>query len=137
MPRFGLTALALLVVVATSGCAVSDGSGGAADATSTPRAAEPTSGVDPEALAIADLAAHTGVDPADIDVVAHEQVTWPDGSLGCPKPGYSYTQALVDGYRIVLRAGAEDYAYHGADGQKPFRCVQTGPNGTVASSAAQ
>jgi hypothetical protein len=127
--------LALLVVVATASCVVSDGSGDPADATSTPRADEPTSGVDPEALAIADLAAHTGIDPADIDVVSHEQVTWRDGSLGCPKPGYSYTQVLVDGYRIVLRAGAEDYAYHGADGQKPFRCVQTGPDGTVAGAA--
>ena len=137
MPRFGLTALALLVVVSTASCAVSDAAGYGAEAASAPRADEPTSSLDPEALAIADLAAHAGVDPADIDVVAHERVTWRDGSLGCPKPGYSYMQALVDGYRIVLRAGAGDYVYHGADGQKPFRCVQTGPNGTVAGSAAQ
>ena len=28
-----------------------------------------------------------------------EQVTWPDGSLGCPEPGRSYSQALIAGFR--------------------------------------
>ena len=72
-----------------------------------------------------------GLPAQAISVQSAQRVTWRDGSLGCPKPGYSYTQALVDGYRIVLRAGAEEYVYHGADGQKPFRCVQTGSNGAV------
>ena len=34
-----------------------------------------------------------------------EAVTWNDGSLGCPEPGMMYTQALVDGYWVVIRAG--------------------------------
>lgn len=92
---------------------------------------------EPEALAVADLAAHTGVDPADIDVVANDRVTWRNGSLGCPKPGYSYIQMLVEGYRIVLHAGAEDYVYHGANGEAPFRCSEPDPNGTVESRPAQ
>jgi hypothetical protein len=92
---------------------------------------------EPEALAVADLAAQTGVDPADIDVVASDRVTWRNGSLGCPKLGYSYVQMLVEGYRIVLHAGAENYVYHGANGEVPFRCSQPDPNGTVEGSAAQ
>jgi hypothetical protein len=129
--------LALLVLVASTSCTVSGGVGDGAHVTTTAQAGEPTSVGDPEALAVADLAAHSGVDPADINVIAHDQVTWRDGSLGCPKPGYSYTQMVVDGYRIVLRARAEEYQYHGADRQKPFRCSQPDPNGTVDGSAAQ
>lgn len=52
-----------------------------------------------------------------------EDVTWPDGSLGCPLPGRSYTQALVDGYRVVLRYNGVAYRYHGAGGDDPFYCA--------------
>ena len=40
----------------------------------------------------------------DVTVVSYEDVTWPDGALGCPEPGMSYTQALVPGARLVLEA---------------------------------
>ena len=36
-----------------------------------------------------------------------EAVTWNDGSLGCPEPGMMYTQALVDGYWVVIRASPD------------------------------
>lgn len=137
MPRHALAALALFVLVASAGCAVNGGSGDAADPPRTSRDDKTTSEGDPEALAIADLATHTGVDPADIDVVVHEQVTWRDGSLGCPKPGEFYTMMLVEGYRMVLRAGAEEYSYHGAAGKPPVRCAQPDPNGAVDSSTGQ
>ncbi len=87
----------------------------------------------PLAAAIADLSRDTGVDPDDIRVVVHEQVTWRDGSLGCPKPGMFYTQALVEGYRIVLRAGGEEVAYHGSAGKPPFRCDHPAPNGAIGA----
>lgn len=48
---------------------------------------------------------------AVITVIRGEFVTWPDGSLGCPEPGMSYTQALVDGYWVVLDAGGETLDY--------------------------
>ena len=87
----------------------------------------------PLAAAIADLSSDTGVDPDDIQVVVNQEVTWRDGSLGCPKPGMFYTQALVDGYRIVLRAGGEEVAYHGSAGKPPFRCDHPAPNGAVGA----
>ena len=34
-------------------------------------------------------------------LVSAESVTWPNGALGCPQPGMSYTQAVVDGMRVV------------------------------------
>jgi hypothetical protein len=85
----------------------------------------------PLAAAISDLARETGVDPDDIGVVAHDPVTWRDGSLGCPEPGKMYTQALVDGYRIVLRVDGKDVTYHGATGRPPFRCDHPNPNGAI------
>ena len=87
----------------------------------------------PLAAAVADLSSDTGVDPDDIQVVVNQEVTWRDGSLGCPKPGMFYTQALVDGYRIVLRAGGEEVAYHGSAGKPPFRCDHPAPNGAIGA----
>lgn len=75
--------------------------------------------------AVADLAERLGIAAADIEVVSVEQFTWQDGSLGCPQPGRDYTQALVNGSRIVLRADRSLYDYHSGGGRDPFLCEQT------------
>ena len=81
------------------------------------------------APARADLARRLGVDPDDLEVISAEEVTWPDGSLGCPEPGMSYTQALVDGSKVVLGHDDRVYVYHaGADGQ-PFLCPSEDKDG--------
>ncbi len=72
--------------------------------------------------AVLELAASLGLGSSEIEVIAAERVTWPDGSLGCPEPGVAYTQALVDGYRILLQAGSTGYSYHGAAGEPPKIC---------------
>jgi hypothetical protein len=74
------------------------------------------------AAAVEDLAAAEGVADDDVEVVAVEEVTWSDGSLGCPEPDGMYTQALVPGYRIVLAVDGDEVHYHGSEGQPPFRC---------------
>jgi hypothetical protein len=73
-------------------------------------------------LAIADAANRSTEAPADIVVLSAEAVTWADGSLGCPQPGMTYTQALVRGYRIVLRAGAQTLNYHATSRGQPAFC---------------
>lgn len=74
------------------------------------------------AAARADLAEHLGIEELDIEVSDARQATWRNGALGCPEPDMMYTQALVPGYYIRLRAGDDFYAYHaGRDGQ-PFLC---------------
>jgi len=74
------------------------------------------------APAKADLAARLGVAPDELEIISAEEVTWPDGSLGCPEPGMSYTQALVDGSKVVLGHDDRVYVYHaGADGEA-FLC---------------
>jgi hypothetical protein len=74
------------------------------------------------AIARADLAGRLAVPAESIEVVAATLVTWPDGSLGCPQPGMSYTQVPVDGAMIVLRAGDKDFGYHTGGQQGPFLC---------------
>lgn len=67
---------------------------------------------------LADAENQTGTPAPDITVALARQVTWNDGALGCPEPGVMYTQALVDGYQVVLIAGDEalDYRVDGAGG---------------------
>jgi len=92
-----------LVAVLVVGCGSSSEPAKEAEVSSPP----PTASSSPSApvdRAVADLAEHLGVDGASIEVVAEEAVTWNDGSLGCAQPGFSYTQALVEGSRITLRA---------------------------------
>ena len=84
----------------------------------TPPATAPVG--DPE-FAIADLRGRVGPD-GDIEFVSQEEVTWRDGSLGCPQPGWSYTQALVNGTRIVLRHDGILYEYHSGGRRRPFYC---------------
>ena len=59
-----------------------------------------------------DAARRTGVGKADLSVVSAVAVTWPDGSLGRPQPGVTYTMTLVPGYRITVRAGERVLDYH-------------------------
>ena len=86
----------------------------------TPPASTPPSGA--VALSVADLAGVLGVDEADVEVVATEEVTWRNGSRGCVEPGMAYTQALIDGSRITLRVDGTDYEYHSGGSQPPARC---------------
>src|SRR5699024_2527411 len=60
---------------------------------------------------IEDLAEREQVEASSIEVVAVEEVTWRDGSLGCAKEDMMYTQALVDGQRITLRIDGTDFEY--------------------------
>jgi hypothetical protein len=70
----------------------------------------------------ADLAERLKVPADEVKVVTVEGVTWPDASLGCPKPGMDYTMALVPGYRIVLEAAGAQYEYHTDQGRRFVHC---------------
>jgi hypothetical protein len=70
----------------------------------------------------ADLSGRLSIPLDQVEVVAVTAVTWPDGSLGCPKPGMVYPQALVDGMRILLRAVGRTYDYHSGGSRPPFLC---------------
>ena len=58
-------------------------------------------------------------------IVRAEAVVWNNGSLGCPEPGMEYTQALVNGYWVVINAAAQTYDFRvGRDGS--FRLCPAG-----------
>ncbi|MGW7683174.1 hypothetical protein ACWGID_20740 [Kribbella sp. NPDC054772] len=88
--------------------------------TGSPSSSVPSGG--PADQAKADLAKRLGVAAAEVTVVSSEEVTWPDGSLGCPEPGMRYTQALVPGNRTILEAGGKQYQYHSGGHRAPFLC---------------
>jgi hypothetical protein len=60
---------------------------------------------------IADAAERAGGEPAEIEVLRSQSITWNDGSLGCPRPGMVYIQALVEGYWVVLSYQGQEFDY--------------------------
>jgi hypothetical protein len=61
-----------------------------------------------------DLAGRTGETAASVIVIQAQEVIWNDGSLGCPEPGVMYTQALVNGYWIILEVAGKKFDYRAA-----------------------
>jgi hypothetical protein len=47
-----------------------------------------------------------------IYLIAVESAQWQDSSLGCPRAGMQYRQAVTPGYRIVLEAAGTHYEVH-------------------------
>ena len=77
------------------------------------------------AEAIRDLSDRLGVPSGEIEVVKESSVTWRDGSLGCPKEGMMYTQALVEGTLIVLRVDGQELPVPRRQGPPAFLCAKT------------
>ena len=69
-----------------------------------------------------DLAQRLDVPRESVVLSGARQVTWRSGSLGCPKPGMSYTEALVPGAQIFLQVDNMIHAYHAKFGEEPFYC---------------
>ena len=79
-----------------------------------PEARAPVTGEAPADLVARvreDVIRRTGADPATITLVRDESVDWSDGSLGCPRPGEFYTQAIVPGYWIVFDVAGRPFDY--------------------------
>jgi hypothetical protein len=61
---------------------------------------------------VADAAKRFGVAESAVVLTRAEQVTWNDGSLGCPEPGRMYTQNLVAGYLVIAKTTEGELSYH-------------------------
>jgi len=59
-----------------------------------------------------DAAKRFNVPASAVVLTRAEQVTWSDGSLGCPERGMLYAQNLVPGYRIVAKTGSSELVYN-------------------------
>ena len=64
---------------------------------------------------VADALARSGATQSSVSVQTAEQVEWSDGSLGCPAPDMMYTQAIVNGYHVVLDVAGQTYDYRLSD----------------------
>jgi hypothetical protein len=119
---------------------VTDGDGAEPAPTAAPEDS-PTDGSDVEIPQYSDiddlmenLAAEQGVDVTEVDLIDSGPVTWSDGSLGCPDPDQMYTQALVDGSRVVLAIGGTEYHFHAGPDGDLFYCDH--PTNPVGSEVA-
>ena len=59
--------------------------------------------------------------------IAVEELNWADGSLGCPRAGMAYTQALVPGWRLIVRSAGFDLTYHASRRGHWLLCPLSGP----------
>lgn len=89
----------------------------------------------PEARLQAIRADLTGrsVNAEQVQVVSAEQLTFKDGSLGCPQPGVQYTQAQVDGMRVLVQAAGRTFDYRFGTTDTPRLCEQPGPRSTEST----
>jgi hypothetical protein len=63
-------------------------------------------------LARADLARRLKVEASAIAIDFYRPTTWPDASLGCPRPGETYAASVVNGFLIRLSLDGQTYEYH-------------------------
>lgn len=136
------TATTTTLAVATTTAASPNGTVAATTTVATASTVPPTSGATTEdtmdqntnpsvpasdsevvQTAIADLRTRIDAPDADITVVSVEEVEWSDGSIGCPQPGMSYTQAIVNGTKIVLEYDGVTYDYHQGGSRPVFYCA--------------
>lgn len=87
---------------------------------------EPSTQGEQKAVARAkeELAKKLGILSQNISVSAVESTTWPDSSLGCPRPGFFYAQVLTPGYKVVLDASGQTYDYHLDTSERIVLCKQ-------------
>ncbi len=88
-----------------------------------PSGQQPDPNVNPVVqIAVADLAKKLQIGVEKIHISSVEATTWPDGSLGCPKQGVMYTQALTPGFNLVLEAEGKSYPYHTDENETVVYC---------------
>lgn len=58
-----------------------------------------------------DLSRRTGVAPGRLRITEYSRQTWPDGCLGLAQPDQICTQALVEGWRVVVSDGNKTWVY--------------------------
>jgi hypothetical protein len=64
------------------------------------------------ALAQRRLSQELSVPASRVRVLEVTQYIWTDSSLGCPQAGEEYPSVQIDGYRIRLTVGDEEYVFH-------------------------
>ena len=58
-----------------------------------------------------DLSRRTGIAPGQLRITQSSRETWPNGCLGLAEPDQVCTQALVEGWRVVVSSGGKTWVY--------------------------
>ena len=77
-------------------------------------------------LAKADLAPRLGVDPSAITLGFIKPITWPDATLGCPKPGMDFTPVEIPGFILQFSLDGQVYTYHTDEKNRVILCPAEG-----------
>jgi hypothetical protein len=77
---------------------------------------------------VADAARRFNVAESAVVIGRAEQLTWSDGSLGCPEPGRTYAQVLVPGFRLVAITSAGELTYHTDSRGNAVTCASRVPS---------
>jgi hypothetical protein len=123
-----LSARLLLLIFAGASGAFGAFGGGALPVAAAGLESPPAQSVPPAALLAsvrADAARRAGVAEGEVRVVRSEGREWPDGGLGCPRPGEFYIQVITPGYLLVLQAGGRQFEYH-TDAERSFTLCREG-----------
>lgn len=123
------TVIAVVLTLLLAGCA-SGGTPMSTPTPSTPAASGPSHGNVSDArweAILADLS-DRGVATDNVQLVSAKQVTWNDGSLGCPKKGQMYTQALVAGMQVIVIVDGTRYDYRFGRTDNPMLCTNAVPS---------
>lgn len=70
-----------------------------------------------------DLSARTRIAPGKLTITRYSRQTWPDGCLGVAEPDRICTQALVEGWRVVVSDGSKTWVYHTNNTGRTLRLV--------------
>jgi hypothetical protein len=73
------------------------------------------------------LSEDTGAPAEAFEFLGLEPVDWPDASLGCPRPGEGYAQAIVSGFRLRFSYGGEVYTLHTDSDGRVELCTPPAP----------
>lgn len=76
-----------------------------------------------------DLTRKTGISMDKINILEVDAVEWPDGGLGCGKPGIEYIQVITPGFRISLEADGKIFTYHTDASTQIILCNEQLPHG--------
>jgi hypothetical protein len=60
---------------------------------------------------IADLSQQTGISPAKLKITQYSRQTWSNGCLGIAQAEEICTQALVEGWRVVVSGNSRTWVY--------------------------
>ncbi len=82
-------------------------------------------------VAVETLARELSCTPAELSVTDVRPITWPDSSLGCPRPGTMYMQMLTPGYQIRFARAGQQYIVHTDRGHHAVYC----PGGGILPDA--